>query len=183
MVTSRGRDCRSCPGSREVGRPPRGFRQLRQAIDETGRNRGRARGPPQPNGNGRPPTSTLSYTKRILQRHQPTNKQSGTARVALDALQPPQEHTATGPRGRARRGRGASRAGVVSSLIRFRPDLRLRSLLFFSERISHHIAHMDISPHHRGAWLPHPIIRSSQLRSLTDELRTQKDASALPPAL
>ena len=88
--------------------------------------------------------------------------------VALDAA--PQEHTATGPARGARRGRGASRAGVASSVSLFdRADLRLVTFVpcacsfkSLAER-PHHIAHGHISTSPRCIACRGPIIRSSQL--------------------
>ena len=76
---------------------------------------------------------------------------------AVDAL-PPHRSTQRRARGDARRGRGASRAGVVSSF-RFRPDLRLVTFVPCSLVSASHRAwtYLHIT---RADRMPHPIIRS-----------------------
>ena len=76
---------------------------------------------------------------------------------AVDAL-PPHRSTQRRARGDARRGRGASRAGVVSSFVR-RPDLRLVTFVPCSLVSASHRAwtYLHIT---RADRMPHPIIRS-----------------------
>lgn len=86
-------------------------------------------------------------------------------------------------RGDARRGRGASRAGVVSSFVR-RPDLRLVTFVPCSLVSASHRAwtYLHIT---RADRMPHPIIRSSQLsvsRTTCAHNRTRARARS-PPAL
>ena len=84
-------------------------------------------------------------------------------------------------RGDARRGRGASRAGVVSSFVR-RPDLRLVTFVPCSLVSASHRAwtYLHIT---RADRMPHPIIRSSQLSVSRTTCAHNRTRARSPPAL